>query len=197
MDTLIKVSDGLNRFVSAIGKLAAWLAIPLMLVIIFDVVTRRFFVLGSTKLQELEWHLHAVLFLLCFAFAYVKDSHVRIELLRESFSGRTRAWIEIFGMLFFLLPYCYVILYFGYDFVVRSYLSHEVSSALTGLTHRWIIKSFVPLGFALLALAAISSVLRNLVYLFGPDRLRDRAGLHLFSSSEMEMPDKPAAPHSS
>lgn len=191
MDTLIKVSDGLNRFVSAVGKLAAWLAIPLMLVIIFDVVTRRFFVLGSTKLQELEWHLHAVLFLMCFAFAYVKDSHVRIELLRDRFSGRLRAWVEIFGMLFFLLPYCYVILYFGYDFVIRSYLSHEVSSALTGLTHRWIIKSFVPLGFALLALAAISSILRNLVYLFGPDRLRDRAGLHLFSTSEMEMPDKP------
>ncbi|MFN3460876.1 MAG: TRAP transporter small permease subunit [Oceanibaculum sp.] len=195
MDILIKVSDGLNRFVTAIGKLAAWLAIPLMLVIIFDVVSRRFFVLGSTKLQELEWHLHAVLFLLCFAFAYVKDAHVRIELMRERFSGRTRAWIEIFGMTFFLIPYCYVILYFGYDFVMRSYLSGEVSSALTGLSHRWIIKSFVPLGFALLALAAISSILRNLVYLFGPDRLRERASLHLFSTSEMEMPDKPVTPN--
>ena len=191
MDTLIKVSDALNRFVIAVGKLAAWLAIPLMLVIIFDVVSRRFFVLGSTKLQELEWHLHAVLFLLCFAFAYVKDSHVRIELLRERFSGRARAWIEIFGMVFFLAPYCYIILYFGYDFVLRSYLSHEVSSALTGLTHRWIIKAFVPLGFALLALAGLSSILRNLVYLFGPERLRERASLQLFATSEMEMPDKP------
>ena len=191
MDTLLKVSDALNRFVIAVGKLAAWLAIPLMLVIIFDVVSRRFFVLGSTKLQELEWHLHAILFLLCFAFAYVKDSHVRIELLRERFSGRTRAWIEIFGMVFFLAPYCYIILYFGYDFVLRSYLSHEDSSALTGLTHRWIIKAFVPLGFALLALAGLSSILRNLVYLFGPERLRERASLHLFATSEMEMPDKP------
>lgn len=191
MDTLIKVSDALNRFVSAVGKLASWLAIPLMLVIIFDVVSRRFFVLGSTKLQELEWHLHAVLFLMCFAFAYVRDSHVRIELLRDRFSGRLKAWIEIFGMLFFLTPYCVVILYFGYDFVVRSYLSHEVSSALTGLTHRWIIKAFVPLGFGLLALAALSSVLRNLVYLFGPERLHGPASLHLYSTSEMEMPDKP------
>jgi TRAP-type mannitol/chloroaromatic compound transport system permease small subunit len=193
MDTLIKVSDALNRFVSAIGKLSSWLAIPLMLVIIFDVVSRRFFVLGSTKLQELEWHLHAVLFLMCFAFAYVKDSHVRIELLRDRFSGRTKAWIEIFGMLFFLIPYCVIILYFGYDFVVRSYLSHEVSSALTGLTHRWIIKAFVPLGFGLLTLAAISSILRNFVYLFGPERLHGPASLHLYSTSEMEMPDKPPA----
>ena len=143
----------------------------------------------------ISFTLHAVLFLLCFAFAYVKDAHVRIELMRERFSGRTRAWIEIFGMVFFLIPYCYVILYFGYDFVMRSYLSGEVSSALTGLSHRWIIKSFVPLGFALLALAAISSILRNLVYLFGPDRLRERASLHLFSTSEMEMPDKPATPN--
>ena len=174
MELLLKVSDRIDAFITRIAKIAAWAGVFLIAVTIFDVVTRRFLVLGSTKLQELEWHFHVVLFALCIGFAYLKDSHVRIDLVRERLSKRTQWWIELLGCLLFLLPYCALVIYFSYDFTVRSYLNQEISASATGLTHRWIIKSAIPIGFGLLALAGIAVLLRKIVELFGPPGLRER-----------------------
>lgn len=182
MRALLKISDGLAAGVSGIGKLAALLSLPMMIVILLDIVsrkltsifpdiTRSMFHISSTKLQETEWHLHAVLFLLCLGFAYIKDRHVRIELVRDHLSPRIRTWIELLGCLLFLLPYCYLVISFGVDFALRSYNSGEVSAALTGLPHRWVIKSFLVIGFSVLALAAVSVALRCIVTLFGPREL--------------------------
>tara|TARA_B100000579_G_scaffold277704_1_gene229704 strand:+ start:560 stop:1207 length:648 start_codon:yes stop_codon:yes gene_type:complete len=165
--TLLKISFKLENILVFIGKIGAWLSLPLIGIIIFDIISRRFFVLGSTKLQEMEWHLHAALFLLALGYAYVKNSHVRIEVIRESFSTKLKSILEVIGILFFILPYTALIVWFGLDFVSRSFQMNEVSSALTGLSHRWIIKSFVPMGMAFLWLAGISVLFRNLAYLIG------------------------------
>lgn len=121
----------------------------------------------------MEWHLHAALFLLALGYAYVKNSHVRIEVIREGFSTKLKSILEVIGILFFILPYTALIVWFGFDFVSRSYAMNEVSSALTGLSHRWIIKSFVPMGMAFLWLAGISVLLRNLAYLIGLNQNND------------------------
>ena len=165
--TLLNVSARLESILVAIGKLGAWLSLPLIAIIMFDIISRKFFVLGSTKLQEMEWHLHAALFLLALGYAYLKNSHVRIEVIRESFSTKLKAILEVIGVLIFILPYTGLIVWFGIDFVSRSYGMNEVSAALTGLSHRWIMKSFVPMGMAFLWLAGISVLLRNLSYLIG------------------------------
>ena len=167
---LLVISNKLENFLEFIGKIGAWLAIPLIGIIIFDIISRRFFVLGSTKLQEMEWHLHAALFLLALGYAYLKNSHVRIEVIRESFSTKLKSILEILGVLIFVLPYTGLIIYFGLDFVSRSYQINEVSAALTGLSHRWIIKSFIPMGMAFLWLSGISVLLRNIVYLIATNR---------------------------
>ena len=161
----LSLSNKLDAFLSFAGKIGAWCAIPLIAIIIFDIVSRRFFVLGSTKLQEMEWHLHAALFLLALGYGYLKNSHVRIEIIRERFSIKTKAWLEVFGVLLFVLPYTGLVLYFGMNFVSRSFVSGEVSAAMTGLSHRWIIKSFIPLGMSFLWLAGIAVLLRNIAYL--------------------------------
>ena len=191
MQFLIGLSVALDRLNTHIGKLAAWLLLPLVGVIIVDVVNRKlhFFsslaeslkasgnvaagelvatYLTSTKFQDLEWHLHAALFLLCLGFAYVRNAHVRIELVRERFSPEVKAWLELIGSVIFLLPYAAVVLYFSFEFAMRSYDMNEVSASLTGLSHRWIIKSFVPIGMVLLLLAAASVAIRNALFLFGP-----------------------------
>ena len=165
--TLLNISARLESILVAIGKLGAWLSLPLIAIIMFDIISRKFFVLGSTKLQEMEWHLHAALFLLALGYAYLKNSHVRIEVIRESFSTKLKAILEVIGVLIFILPYTGLIVWFGIDFVSRSYGMNEVSAALTGLSHRWIMKSFVPMGMAFLWLAGISVLLRNLSYLIG------------------------------
>ncbi|MDH3792062.1 MAG: TRAP transporter small permease subunit [Rhodospirillales bacterium] len=171
MDLLIRISDLLDRWITRVGRVAAWAGVALITITIFDVVTRRFFVLGSTKLQELEWHFHVVLFAFCIGFAYLKDAHVRIDLVRENLSERTQWWIELLGCLLFLLPYCALVVYFSFDFTVRSFNVDEVSASATGLTHRWIIKSAIPIGFSLLALSGLVVVVRKLIELFGPPDL--------------------------
>ena len=132
----------------------------------FDIITRRFFILGSTKLQEMEWHLHTALFLLVLGYAYIKNSHVRIEIVREKYSAVLKSIFEILGILLFLIPYTIMVIFYGIDFVNRSYELKEVSSALTGLSHRWIIKSFIPLGMFLLLIAGFSILIRNIVFTY-------------------------------
>lgn len=188
MELLIRVSDGLDRVITKIGKIAAWAGLALILVTIFDVITRRFFVLGSTKLQEAEWHLHTILFVFCLGYAYLKDAHVRIDLVRENLKERTQWWLEILGCLFFLLPFCGLVVWFGIDFVERAYSTNEISASATGLTHRWLIKSTIPLGFTLLALAGIAIVLRKVVELFGPEDLRRK--VHEIEEAEIEHLDE-------
>lgn len=135
--------------------------IALMLTILFDVIGRRFITTGSVALQELEWHFHGALFLLCLGFTYQKDAHVRVDLFREKFSPKTNRIIEIIGCLFLLIPYCAVVIYFGIDFTVKSYLSNEISSAADGLPLRWIVKSLLPVGFLLLGLSAVPVIFRT------------------------------------
>ena len=182
MHIILRISDGLAAGISALGKTAALLSLPMMLVILFDIVSRKLtsiypdltrtaFHISSTKLQEAEWHLHAILFLLCLGFAYIRDRHIRIELVRDRFAPRVKAWIELVGCLLFLLPYCYLVMRFGIDFAVRSYETGEVSAALTGLPYRWVIKSFLIVGFSVLAAAGLSVALRNIVILFGSHEL--------------------------
>ncbi len=172
MKALTTITRFLDRIVRLAGEYSVWLALALVLVILFDVITRRFLVLGSTKLQELEWHIHTVLFMFCVGFAYLKDGHVRIDLLREKLSLRTRRWIELIGCLLFAVPYCAVLFWLSIDFAVTAYTGNEVSSAGTGLPHRWIIKACLTVGFLLLMLSTLCVALRNFLGLFGDDAIQ-------------------------
>lgn len=186
METLVRISAGLDRATQAVGQLAKWLILPLIAVTIYDVVTRKFFgfqfwlsgyvgdTLNSTKLQELEWHFHTALFALCLGFGYLRNAHVRIDLVSEKLKPRWRAWIELLGCVVFLIPYCVVIIYFAYNFALDAYLQHEISASLIGLPYRWIIKSVLFVGFVFALLAGISVMLREFVVLFGPREVADR-----------------------
>ena len=173
MFRLLKISDALGGFVERVGRLAAWIAIALIAVILFDVVSRRFFSVGSSKLQELEWHFHAILFMFCLGIGYIHDTHVRIDMIRERLGRRAQCWIEILGCVLFLIPFCLVVIYYGAELTHRSWLKGEISSSATGLPFRWLIKSCIPLGMSVLLLAATSVLFRRIVMLFRPDLVRD------------------------
>ena len=161
MQQLKKLSRRLDRFTGTVGRAAAWLSIPIIAIVVIDVVTRRFLTLGSVTLQELEWHLHATLFLFCAAYAYIDDAHVRVDILRARLGEVPRAWIELIGALFFLIPYSIVMVILGSQFVADSYLLNEVSDAPGGLPFRYLIKSALPIGFLLLMVQGVSTVLRQ------------------------------------
>ena len=158
--------DGIN---ASVGRVAAWLSIPIIVIVVLDVVTRRFFTLGSVTLQELEWHLHAVLFLFCAAYAYIDDAHVRVDIFRARLGAIPRAWIELIGAALFLTPYSIVMVYLGIQFVVDSYLLNEVSDAPGGLPYRYVIKSALPIGFLLLALQGLSTVAKQILIIRGEE----------------------------
>lgn len=186
---LLDAANGLAEACVRVGKIAAFLFVPMMLIILYDVVQRKYLgwnpdftdttwhrTFPSTKLQEMQWHLHATLFLLTLGFAYVRDAHVRIELVLETLVPRKRAWIELFGALLFMVPYCYVVIKYGSENALRAWNIGEGSDALTGLPHRFIIKGMLPVGFVFVALAGLSAALKCVVYLFGPKALRPEAG---------------------
>lgn len=184
MERLFRISRFLDRLISRIGVAASWTAILLIIIIIFDVVTRRFLVLGSTKLQEMEWHLHTILFGFCLGYGYLRNSHVRIELVHERLSRRTQWWIELAGCLLFLIPYCFIVLYHGSDWWWRSFAIGENSDSATGLPFRWIIKLTLPLSFLFLLLATISVLLRKIVQIFGTPELSERATADEWQAAE-------------
>ena len=167
MAILLNIARILETPVIWIGSRAAWLSVILMAVIVFDVTLRHWFVVGSTQLQELEWHLHGALFLLCLGWAYSRGAHVRIELLSDRWSARRRAWVELAGCTLFLLPYVTMLLIYGGDYVAISFAYEEASASPTGLTNRWIIKGVMILGVALLGLAGTARFLEAIVYLTG------------------------------
>ena len=177
MHGLVTISHWIDVGVSRLGKFGAWASVPCILFILIDVITRKFGIplpdaLSSTRMQEWQWHFHTILFCMGFGFAYLADAHVRIDLVREKVSERTKQWIELIGCLAFLMPYLALLIYFGTQFTYTSFEQGEGSSALTGLSHRWAIKIFMPIGFTLLFLAGLAVLCRKIVELFGPEDLR-------------------------
>lgn len=137
-----------------------WLLLALAFVIGYDVVGRKFFNTGSTLLQELQWHLHGAAMLLGFGATYLKDAHVRVDLLRENFPQRTKIWLETAGIVLFLIPYLGFLVHFSIDYALRAWATGEGSVGGSGLPNRWIIKSFLVIGFALVILSALSILAR-------------------------------------
>lgn len=157
--------EALDNFILAIGHITSWVYAILVGVIVLEVALRYGFAAGKVALEELQWHLYAVGFMLGLSYCMVTNSHVRVDLLRSSFSLRQREWFEIIGLVFLWLPFIAVVLFHSYYFVGDSWVHSERSVAPSGLPYRWAIKSFVPISFTLLGLASISRILRAVVYL--------------------------------
>ena len=118
------------------------------------------------EFDELQWHLYSIGFMLTIGYALVADAHVRVDVLHERLSHRARLWIDFYGLLLLVVPFCMVMLWYGWDFFNYSFNIGESFPMEGGLPFRWFIKSFVVIGFALLLLAAISRLSRLYVGLF-------------------------------
>lgn len=154
------LSRAIDRLLTWIGEAASWLWTILMLVIIAQVVLRYVFSIGSIRMEELQWHIFAVGFMLGLSFTEIAERHVRIDVLAEHWPQRRRLWVELVGILLFLLPMCGVILWFAVPFVASSWELNEVSAAPDGLPYRWALKSFILISFVLLGLAGLSRLSR-------------------------------------
>lgn len=179
MDRLLAISDTIAATLGKIGAAVGWLFLVATAVIIFDVLSRKFGYqipgMGSTRLQELEWHLHTALFSFWIGVGYVRNTHVRIDVALTKASPRTHAWLELLGCIVFALPYTIIAIYFSADFAWISFVDNEGSESANGLPWRWIPKTFIFLGLVLLLAGVLSVLMRTIVFLFGPERLRAAA----------------------
>ena len=163
-------SDALEKVVELVGKASAWIWVLLIVLIVTNVALRYVMRTNYIAMEEMQWHLYAVGFLMALSFAMLADGHVRVDVLAERLELRTRAWIELFGILLLILPFVYVVISYAIPFVERSYQINEVSAAPGGLTHRWIIKSFIITGFVFIGIAAVARLMRVTALLFGLPR---------------------------
>ena len=176
MEKLLAASAAIERALHRVAMAAGWLFVACTVVIVFDVITRKFGFqlpgMGSTRLQELEWHLHTALFSFWLGIAYLKNAHVRIDIAVANSGPRTQTWIELLGVVVFALPYCLIAIYFSYDFTSIAWAWNESSDSATGLPWRWIPKAIITAGLVLLLVAVVAVAMRLIVYLWGPERLR-------------------------
>jgi TRAP-type mannitol/chloroaromatic compound transport system permease small subunit len=179
MGGLLAASEAIDRALGRIASAAGWLLVVLTGITCFDVVCRKLGVpIPFTKFQELEWHLHTGIFSFWLGFNYTINAHPRVDSYVGDLSQRRKAWIELAGCLLFALPYTAVVMYYGWPFVLDSYLVGEHSEAANGLPYRWIVKGVLFAGLALLLLAITSVLLRLSVFLFG-GRSAAEAGVKL------------------
>jgi TRAP-type mannitol/chloroaromatic compound transport system permease small subunit len=171
LEKLLAASAAIERALYRLAMAAGWLFVVCTVVIVFDVLTRKFGYqlpgMGSTRLQELEWHLHTALFCFWLGTAYLKNAHVRIDILVTGASERRRAWIELLGVVLFAIPYCLVAIYFSYDFFHTAWQFNEYSDSATGLPWRWIPKGIISIGLILLLAAVLAVGMRLVVTLWG------------------------------
>lgn len=172
MKACLAVSRIIDRALAAAAAAGSWMIVALVLVVTYDVVSRYFgvpkwFGLTSTMLQESEYWLHSFAIVLVVGYAYIRQSHVRIDLLRDRFSLRTRYLIEAIGTAVLLIPYSALGTWLSLPYVVRSYTTGEVSKSQTGLGELWILKSGLVVLFVLLGLAGLSVFIKSVAGLRG------------------------------
>lgn len=159
---LNKLEIMFNRFADILGYITASLMILMMLNVFYDVIMRYFFRTGNIAFQEMEWHLFSVVFLVGIAYALKEDGHVRVDVVYDNLSHRKKAVINIAGSVVFLIPFSLLIATQSVPFVMEAYNTGEISGDPGGLTHRWIIKSFIPVSFVLLIITTAGFIIKNI-----------------------------------
>jgi TRAP-type mannitol/chloroaromatic compound transport system permease small subunit len=174
-----RLSSVLDAIVRGIGNAVSWVWVVLVAVIVVNVTMRYAFGEGRIEFEELQWHLYAIGFLIGLSYCIQNDSHIRIDIFQERFRPRTKAWIEVVGILLFLIPYTAVVLIYAPAFIEYSMRTNEISSAPGGLPYRWVIKSMMFFAYLLILIAAISRLSRACALLFGRRHPRtDSGGRH-------------------
>ena len=164
---LVGVADVLDTVIDRIGRVTGWCALAIVLVMAFNVLLRYFFRTGSVAMQELEWHLMAPICMLGLSYAILKDGHVQVDILYGRFPERVQRIIQFVSMVLVVLV-TGLLMKLSIPYVMQSYNIGEISPDPGGLTHRWVVKAMLPIGFGLLLIQSVAAMLRALVPILDP-----------------------------
>ncbi|MCX7246150.1 MAG: TRAP transporter small permease subunit [Burkholderiales bacterium] len=166
MHALLKISKTVDWINTQIGKNVIWLILASTVISAVNAAVRKAFNVSSNAYLEVQWYLFAAAFLLASAYTLLNGEHVKIDVIYSRWSKRTQIWIDVLGFIFFLLPFCTAVLWFGIPFFLQGYRSNEVSPSAGGLI-LWPVYAMMPLGFFLLMLQGISELIKRIAFLQG------------------------------
>ena len=167
---MMKLLLGLSRAIDAlneqVGKLTYWLILAAVLISACNAIERYSLNMSSNAWLEIQWYLFSFIFLFCAGYTLLHNQHVRIDVISGQLSGRARAWIDIFGTVFFLLPMAIAIMWLSWPVFLDAYRSDEVSTNAGGLLV-WPGRLMLPVGFFLLVLQGLSELIKRIAFLRG------------------------------
>lgn len=161
---LVRTLDTLSEWT---GRIIAWLALAMVLLVFGIVVLRYGFEIGSIAAQEAALFMHALLFLLCAAYTLKHDGHVRVDIFYRSLSPQRQAWVDLLGTLFLLMPVCTFIAWSSWDYVASAWELQEGSRETGGLPGVYLLKSAIPLMAVLMLLQGLAQLARALLIIRG------------------------------
>lgn len=166
MAGLLALSRIIDRINEAIGKTVSWAILVAILVSAGNAVVRKTFNMSSNAWLELQWYLFGAAFMLAAAYTLKQNEHIRIDIVYGMFSRRVQHWIDLFGHVFFLMPFVTLMIYYLIPYVGLSYRSGEMSSSAGGLI-LWPAKALLLIGFLQLFFQGISEIIKKIAIMRG------------------------------
>lgn len=155
-----KLAGGIDRFIDAVGRISSWIVLLLALVMGGNVLLRYGFAMGWIWAQELEWHLMVPICLIGMSYALRHGEHVRVDILFAAFSARAKLVVDALAALLAMI-FSLLVIWLSLPYVYQSWAIGEGTANPGGIEHRYIIKSLIPIGFALLLLQALAQAIQN------------------------------------
>ena len=166
MQSLLKMSQGIDAFTRWTGKRLAWLILVAVVISAVNAIVRKGFDVSSNSWLELQWVLFSIVFLLCSPWTLLDNEHIRIDIVNNLFSKRARNIIDVIGHVFFLMPLCIVMIITGGPFFMRSVEVNEQSGNAGGLP-QWPAKSLIIIAFVFLLVQGISELIKRIAVMRG------------------------------
>jgi TRAP-type mannitol/chloroaromatic compound transport system permease small subunit len=163
---LLRLSGLIDALNERVGRLSYWLILVMVLISAGNAAVRYAFNRSSNAWLEIQWYLFSAVFLFCAGYTLLHNQHVRIDVISGLLSKRGRAWIDVLGTLFFLLPMAIAIMWMSWPVFVDAYQHDEVSTNAGGLIV-WPGRLMLPVGFFLLILQGFSELIKRIAFLFG------------------------------
>ncbi len=167
MKFLAKLAHGIDTLNEWVGRGVSWVSLIIVLVVFVDVVMRYLFKTSFVFTQEMEWHLFAFIFLMGAGYTLLKDGHVRVDIIYQRLNIKGKAWVNLLGVIFFLIPGCIMIIMTSWKFAANSFSMLEGSPDPGGIPFRFIVKGLIPVGFSLLFLQGLSLGIHSLLQILG------------------------------
>jgi TRAP-type mannitol/chloroaromatic compound transport system permease small subunit len=166
LQSLLKLSRAIDAFNTLVGRWVSWLIVLAVIISATNATIRKIFDVSSNAYLELQWVLFSVVFLLCAPWTLLNGEHIKIDIINHSLPLKVRSWIDMIGHVFFLVPFCIILIWTSIPFFLVSYHQNEQSFSAGGLP-QWPAKSLIMIGLTLLLIQAISEIIKRAAVMQG------------------------------